>query len=62
MILSVHTSGPANSVVSFSGIVTNLNSNESSRMNLSVKVSTLLIALLLLGNLFCARYKYRSLK
>ena len=62
MILSVHTSGTANSAVSLFGIVTNLNSNESSKINLSAKVSTLCIALLLLGNLFWAKYQYRSLK
>ena len=62
MILSAHTSGTANSTVSLSGIVTNLNNKESSKMSLSAKVSTLHMALLLLGNLFCAKYKYRSLK
>ena len=38
MILSVHISGTANSTVSLSGIVTNLNSNESNKINLSAKV------------------------
>ena len=62
MILSVHISGTASSAVSISGVVTNLNNNESNKMNLSVSVSTLHMAILLLGNLFCAKYKYRSLK
>ena len=62
MILSAHTSGTANSTVSLSGIVTNLNSNESSKINLSAKVYTLHLALHLPGNLFSAKYKYRSLK
>ena len=31
-------------------------------MYLSANVSTLCIALLELGNLFCARYRYKSLK
>ena len=62
MILSAHTSGAANSTVSLSGVVTNLNSNESSKIYLSAKVSTWHMALLLLGNLFCPKYKWRSLK
>ena len=61
-IVPVHTAGTANSTVSLSGIVTNLNSNESNERNLSAKVSTLCMALLLFGKLLCAEYKYRSLK
>ena len=52
MILSAHISGMANSAVSLFGVVTNLNSRESNRIYLYAKVSTLHIALLLLGNLF----------
>ena len=52
MILSTHISGMANSAVSLSGVVTNLNNRESNRINLSAKVSILCIALLLVGNLF----------
>ena len=60
--MSAHVSGIANNVVSFSGIVTNLNNNESSNIYLSPSTSMLHIALLELGNLFCAKYKYMSLK
>ena len=35
MILSAHISGMANSAVSLSGVVTNLNNRESNRINLS---------------------------
>ena len=52
MILSVHISGIARSDVSLSGMVTSLNNGESNKIYLSAKVSTLHIALLLLGNLF----------
>ena len=44
MILSAHISGTANSTVSLSDVVTNLNINESNKMNLSASVSTLCIA------------------
>ena len=44
IILSVHISGTANSAVSLSGVVTILKSNESSKMNLSARFSTLCIA------------------
>ena len=62
MILSAHTSGMANSAVSLSGVVTNLNSRTSNKIKLSAKVSTLHIAPILLGNLFWAKYLYISLK
>ena len=62
MVLSAHISGMANSEVSLSCVVTNLNSRESNRINLSAKFSTLCIAPLLLSNLFCVRYLYKSLK
>ena len=52
----------ANSAFSFSGLVFNLNNNESSNMSLSANTSTLCIELLELGNLFCVRDKYKSLK
>ena len=45
-----------------SGFVFNLNNNESSNIYLPTNVLNLHIALLGLGNLFCARYKYKSLK
>ena len=62
MILSAHISGIANNAVSFSQIVISLNSRESSKIYLSTSTSTLCIALLELGNLFCAKYRYKSLK
>ena len=42
----------ANNVISLSGVVTNLNINESSNIYFSSNVSTLQIAVLVLGNLF----------
>ena len=42
----------ANSVVSFSGVVTNLNNNQSNNIYFSANVSTLQIAVFILGNLF----------
>ena len=62
MILSAHISGIAKSAASLSKVVTNLNCKESNRMNFSASTSTLFMALLLLGNLFWAKYRYRSLK
>ena len=50
MILSVHTSGTANTAVSFSGII--LNNSESGKMYHSANVSTFLIAALEVGSLF----------
>ena len=55
-------SGIADSAVSLLGVVTSLNNKESSKIYFSANVSTFCIADLLLGNLFCARYKYKSLK
>ena len=55
IILSVHTSGTASTVVSFSEII--LNNGESNKMYHSANVPTLLIAALELGNLFCAKYR-----
>ena len=46
----------------FLGVVTSLNNDESSSMYFSANVSTFHIAVLVLGNLFWARYKYKSLK
>ena len=60
IMLSAHVSGIANSAVSFLGVVTSLNNNESSSIYFSANVSTLHIAVLVLGNLFWARYKYKS--
>ena len=62
MVLSAHISGMADSAVSLSGVVTNLNNRESNRINHSAKVSTLCIAFFLLGNLFWIKYLYKSLK
>ena len=55
MILSTHILGIANSAVSLSGVVTNLNSNESNRTKFSADVSTFFMEDLLLGNLFGTR-------
>ena len=52
MILSMHISGIANTADSLSGIITNLNINESNRTKLSASVSTFFTDDLLLGNLF----------
>ena len=52
IILLVHVSVMANSVVSFSGVVTNLKNNESSSIYFSANISTLLIAVFVLANLF----------
>ena len=52
MILFVHISDTASSTVSLSGVVTNLNNKESNKMNLSTSVSTLCMALPLLGICF----------
>ena len=60
MILSVHVSGIAGTAVSFSGVI--LNNSESSRMYLSANVYIFLIASLEVGNLFCDKYRYMSLK
>ena len=55
IILSVHGSGTARTAVSFSGAI--LNSSESNRMYHSANISTILIAALEVGNLFCAKYR-----
>ena len=57
-----YISGIANSAVSLSGVVTNLNSNEPIRMKFSANVSTFFIEDLLLCNLFWDKNRYRSLK
>ena len=44
--------GVANDAISFYGVVTNLNNNESSYIYFSANDSTLQIAVLVLGNLF----------
>ena len=49
MILSAHVSGVASNAVPFSGVVINLNSNES-------------MDALVWDNLLCTQYKYTSLK
>ena len=60
IILTAHTSGTARTAVSFSGII--LNNGESNKLYHSANASTFLIAALELGNLFCAKYRYMSLK
>ena len=62
IILSMRVSGMANTDASLSGVVTNLNIRESSKTKLSASVMTFFIVDLLLGNLFCVRNSYRSLK
>ena len=62
MILSIHISGITNTAASLSGIVTNLNIKESSRTKLSANVLTFFMEDLLLGNLFCDKNRYRTLK
>ena len=57
-MLSAHTSGIANSAISFSGEVVILNNKESHNIFLSVNISTFQIAVFVLCNLFWAKYKY----
>ena len=57
IILSTNIFGIANNTVSFSGVVTNLNNNESSNIYFYANISTLQIAVFVLGNLFWAKYK-----
>ena len=52
MILSAHTSGIANNAFSLSGTVINLNSKESSKINLSDSIYTLCMAFCLLATCF----------
>ena len=54
IILSAHTSGMANTVASLLGFDTILNNNESSSIYFYSSTLTFLIAVLLLGNLFCS--------
>ena len=51
-----YISGMAYGTVSCSGVVTNL------YIYFSANISTLQIAVFVLGNLFWAKYKYKSLK
>ena len=62
IILSAQNSGIANNAVSFSGVVTILNSKESSNRYFSANASTFQIGNLVLDNLFCARYRKMSFK
>ena len=48
----------ANTAVSFSGLDTILNNSESNNMYFSARASISVIANLVLGNLFWARYRY----
>ena len=58
----MHNSGMANTAASLSGFDKILNNNESHNIYFSASALTFLIAILLLGNLFWATYKYISLK
>ena len=60
IILSVHVSGIARTVVSFSDDI--LNNNESNKTYFSASASNFLIADFKVGSLFCDTYKYKSLK
>ena len=62
IILLAHVSGIANSAVAFSGVITSLNNKNSNRIYFLPNVSIFHIANLVIGNLFCASYKYKSLK
>ena len=62
MILSAHISGIAKCVFSLFGIVINLNSKESNRINYSARASVLHLACLLCGSMFGTKYLYKSLK
>ena len=55
MILSGHTSVTASTAVSFSGVI--LNNSESNKRYHSANVSTVPIAALEAGSLFCAKYR-----
>ena len=61
IILFAHTSSIAHSAISFSGIVTILNNKESNNIFFSVNISTFQITVFVLGNIFCAWYRYKSL-
>ena len=56
-MLSAHISGIANNAVPFSGVLVISKNKESNSMYISAKVSTFQIAVLVLGNLFCAKYR-----
>ena len=58
IILSAHVSGIGNNFVSFLGVITSVNNKESNNMYFYANVSTFTIA----DVVFCARYKYKSLK
>ena len=55
IILLAHISGTARTAVSFSAVI--FNYSESNRMYLSSHISTLVIATLEVGNLFCTKYR-----
>ena len=56
----MHNSGTAKTTVSLSEEI--LNNSESSRTYFSARASIFLITSLEDGNLFCDKYKYKSLK
>ena len=47
----------AHNAIFLSGVVTNLNNNESSNKYLSANVSTLQLSVFVLSNLFLAKYR-----
>ena len=59
---STHVLGITSYDVSFSGVVINLNNNESNNIYFSSNISTFLTNDLVLGSLFCAIYKHKCLK
>ena len=61
IILLAQVSGIANSAVSFLGVVISLNNKESNKIYFPANISNFCIADLVLGNLFFARYKFKSL-
>ena len=62
IILLAHVSEIANNAVSFLGVATSLNNKVSNNIYFSANDTTCGIVDLVLVNLFCARYKYKSLK
>ena len=58
----MHVSSITNTAVPLSGVDIILNSNKSNNMYFSARASTFHIADLAVGNLFWAKYKYKSLK
>ena len=62
IIVYTQVSGIAHSAVSFSSVVTSLNNKGCNKIYFSANISTFHNFDLVLDNLFCARFKYKSLK